>query len=154
MEDLPILTNAPGNAPKTPEGPKPRETKLAALEWSLFAMPPHILRLAYVSEFLLAVLAIQDLWAETGGHLEFMPWYTKLSLVMGLALTAVMGTVSAVSHDNAWNPRTLACVALAVLIAGGMAAASYYYHLHENDDQDSSGDDSVALCYSRDGMRA
>ncbi len=110
-------------------------------------MPPHILRLAYVSEFLLALVAIQEMWSEIGGHLEFMPWYTKLCLIAGLALAVVMGTVSAVSHEKAWNARTLACCALAILIAGGMAATSYYYHLHENDDQDSAGDDGVALLH-------
>ena len=43
-------------------------------------MPPNLLRLAYVSEFLLALLAILSLWSEVGGQgpLDLMPWYTKL----------------------------------------------------------------------------
>lgn len=110
------------------------------------AMPPNLLRLAYVFEFLLALLAILSLWSEVGGqgHLDLMPWYTKLGLIAGLALAIVMGTASAVSHERAWNARTLACAVAALLIAGGMAAATYYYHLHEND-EDSASDSSDGL---------
>lgn len=104
-------------------------------------MPPHILRLAYVSEFLLAVLAILSLWSEVGGHLDLMPWYTKLGLIVGLALAAVMGTAAAVSHENPWNPRTLAWLVMVLLLAGAMAATTYYYHLHESDDSDDTGAD-------------
>ena len=109
-------------------------------------MPPNLLRLAYVSEFLLALLAILSLWSEAGGqgHLDLMPWYTKLGLIAALALAIVMGTVSAVSHERAWNAKTLAWAVAALLIAGGMAAATYYYHLHEND-EDSASDSSDGL---------
>ena len=111
-------------------------------------MPPHILRLAYVSEFLLAVLAILSLWGEVGGHLDLMPWYTKLGLSVGLALATVMGTAAAVSHVNPWNARTLAWLMMVLLIAGAMAGVTYYYHLHENDGTDETGaENGVAVIF-------
>lgn len=108
--------------------------------------PPYLLRLAYMAEFLLALLAIPELWSQVGGqgHLDLMPWYTKLVLILGLSLTAVAGTVSAVSHDRAWNAKTIACLLLALMIAGGMAGVTYYYHVHENDDSDSTDEPGVA----------
>ena len=117
-------------------------------------MPPYLLRLAYVSEFLLALLTVLTLWSEVGGqgHLDLMPWYTKLGLSLALALAAVMGTAAAVSHPQAWNARTLAFLILALLIATGMALTTYYYHLHENDDEDNGGgDDGVAQVHRAPG---
>ena len=109
-------------------------------------MAPHLLRLAYVSEFLLALMAILELWSEVGGqgHLDLMPWYTKLFLTSALALVTVMGTVSAVSADRAWNTKTIAFLLLALALAGGMAAVTYYYHVHESD-TDSDSDKDVAI---------
>jgi hypothetical protein len=110
-------------------------------------MPTNLLRLAYVSEFLIALLAVLELWSQVGGqgHLDLMPWYTKLGLSLGMALATVAGTAAAVSHPDAWNAKTIACVILALLIAAGMAAATYYAHLHESDDErDGPGDPGVA----------
>ena len=97
-------------------------------------------------EFLVALVAIFEVWSQVGGqgHLDLMPWYTKLSLDVGLAIVTVAGTVSAVSHERAWNAKTLASLALALLIIGGMAGATYYYHLHENDETDS-GDENNSI---------
>ena len=104
-------------------------------------MPPLLLRLAYVSEFLLALIAALMLWSQVGGqgHLDLMPWYDKLSLSVALALVTVLGTMSATAQERAWNARTLAFLLMALLIAGAMAALTYYYHLHEEDDEEDSG---------------
>jgi len=93
-------------------------------------------------EFLVAQLAILELWSQVGGqnHLDLMPWYTKLSLTMGLALVTVAGTVSAVSHERAWNAKTIACFALGVMLAGAMGGVTLYYHLHESDEAESGGE--------------
>jgi hypothetical protein len=109
-------------------------------------MPPYWLRLAFVAEFLLALVAILEVWSEAGGqnHLDLMAWWAKLSLTVGLALVTVLGTVAAVAHERAWNAKTVACLLLAILIASAMAAATYYVHVHENDDSGDSGDDTVA----------
>lgn len=105
-------------------------------------MPPYPLRLAFMAEFLVAIIAVLELWSQVGGqgHLDLMPWYTKFFLTVGMALLTVAGTVAAVGHERAWNAKTLACLVLALVLAGGMAAATYYYHLHENDDD--NGDDN------------
>ncbi|MBV9397777.1 MAG: hypothetical protein JO062_07345 [Bryobacterales bacterium] len=54
----------------------------------------------------------------------------------GLALTAVFATIAAVSHERAWNSKTILWLGAAAVILCGMAWTTYYYHLHENDDQD------------------
>jgi Ni/Fe-hydrogenase subunit HybB-like protein len=109
-------------------------------------MPPNLLRLAYMLEFLVALVAILELWSQVGGqsHLDLMPWYTKLGLTLALALVTVVGTISAVSHDRVWNAQTIACLVLALLIAGGMAGSTLYYHLHESDEVDS-GEEGGAI---------
>jgi len=111
-------------------------------------MPPNILRLALTIEFLVALVAIFETWSMAGGqgHLDLMPWYTKLGFVLGLSLMIVMGTMSAMAHERAFNAKTIACVLLVLLIAAGMGATTYYYHMHENDDQaQGADDDSLTL---------
>jgi len=99
-------------------------------------------------EFLVALVAIFETWSMVGGqsHLDLMPWYGKLGLVLGMALVTVMGTAAAMAHERAWNAKTIACLLLAAMLATGMGATTYYYHLHENDDQTQGGDDdSITL---------
>jgi hypothetical protein len=123
-------------------------------------MPSNLLRLAYVVEFLVALLAVLELWSQVGGqsHLDLMPWHLKLGLSVGLALVTVAGMASAVGHPDAWNAKTIACAILGLLIMAGMAAATYYAHLHENDDEhDGSNDPGVAWIaplYTKRGFRA
>lgn len=109
-------------------------------------MSPSLLRLAYMSEFLLALLSILELWSQVGGqgHLDLMPWYTKFLFTVGLALVTVAGTASAVAHERAWNAKTMACLLLALMLALGMAGVTYYYHLHENDDNDAGDGNDVS----------
>ena len=65
-------------------------------------MPSNFPRLVYALEFLLAVVSVLELWSQVGGqgHLEMIPWYTKLGLTLGVALAAVMATVSTPSRPN------------------------------------------------------
>jgi hypothetical protein len=108
-------------------------------------MPPYLARLAYMSEFLLALVAILNLWSEVGGqgHLDLMPWYIKMVLTVALGLVTVAGTASAVTRERAWNAHTIVYLLLALMLAGAMAGVTYYYHLHENDD-DCSDDRGLA----------
>lgn len=110
-------------------------------------MPPYILRLALMTEFLVALVAIFETWSMAGGqgHLDLMPWYAKFGFAVALALTTVMGTSAAMSHDRAWNAKTVACLLLALLIAAGMGVTTFYYHVHENDDQGGPDDNSITL---------
>ena len=109
-----------------------------------------MLRIAYVCEFLLALLAISVVWGQVGGqdHLDLMPWYDKFVLIFALALVTVVGTVAAVSHERAWNGITVACVAMALLLLCAMGAVTYYYHVHEDQDQDSDNTTGVAYTSS------
>lgn len=111
-------------------------------------MSPPLLRLALTIEFMVAVVAIFETWSMAGGqgHLDLMPWYTKLGFVLGLALVSVFATASAMAHERAWNAKTIACLILALMIAAGMGATTYYYHLHENDDQ-AQGDEDNSLTF-------
>jgi hypothetical protein len=112
-------------------------------------MPPYVLRLAYISEFFVVLIAVLEGWSEIGGqsHLDQMPWYDILVLSVSLALVVVFGTVAAVRHEKAWNFRSIVCLIAGLLIVGGMASVTYYYHLHEDDDDDDPVGGSHALLY-------
>ena len=113
-------------------------------------MPPYWVRLAYVLEFLLALIAVLLLWSEVGGqgHLDLMPWYQKLVLTVTLAWVIVAGTVSSVARERVWNRWTVGYAAAGLLIAVSMALLTYYYHIHEDDDG-ADAKDSVALFAAR-----
>jgi hypothetical protein len=106
-----------------------------------------ILRLAYTTQFLIALIAVFFLWSEVGGqgHLDLMPWYLKLGLGAGVAYAAVKATAAAVAQEPAWNIKTLKWFGalLALLVACGVA--TYYYHLYgEEDDQQEGQGTSIA----------
>jgi hypothetical protein len=109
-------------------------------------MSKPFLRLVYICEFLLAMLTISAVWAQIGGqgHLDIMPWYDKLVLMVCLALVTVIGTIAAVSRERAWNGVSITCLAAAILIACAMGAVTYYYHLHE-DDESAETETGVAM---------
>src|SRR5215469_8452686 len=96
-----------------------------------------ILRLAYTTLFLLALLAVFELWSQVGGqsHLDLMPWYLKLLLGVGAALSVVKAAAAAFAGERAWNRQTLrwAGILLALLIGCGLA--SYYAHLYLEEDE-------------------
>lgn len=110
-------------------------------------VPFSMLRIAYVCEFLLALLTISVAWGQMGGqdHLDLMPWYDKFVLMFALALTIVLATVAAVSRERAWNGTAIVCVILALLLMCVMGAVTYYYHLHEEDEQGTENTAGVAL---------
>jgi hypothetical protein len=110
-----------------------------------YRMP--ILRLAYTTQFLIALIAIFFVWSEVGGqgHLDLMPWYIKLGLGAAAAFGIVKATMSAVSHDAAWNGGTVKWVGitLALLLLCGLI--TYYYHIYGENDQTDEGDSSISL---------
>lgn len=112
-------------------------------------MPPYLLRLAFVSEFFVVLIAVLSGWSEIGGqgHLDLMPWYDKLVLSVSLSLVAVLGTIAAVKHDRAWNFKSVTCLIAALLIVCAMAAVTYYYHLHEDDCDDDAEATSQAVLH-------
>jgi hypothetical protein len=98
----------------------------------------RILRLAYVAEFLIAVIAVYVLWDEVGGgaHLDMIPWHLKLILGVGTAFAVVKATAAAVERERAWNAGTIRWfgILLALLLACGVV--TYYYHLLEDDGEE------------------
>ena len=103
-----------------------------------------ILRLAYATQFLIAVIAVFVLWSEVGGqsHLDLMPWYLKLGLGGGAAFAVVKATAASVEKKQAWNGATLKWFGILLALLLGCGLASYYYHVYgESDDDDQ--DDTV-----------
>jgi hypothetical protein len=98
-----------------------------------------ILRLAYATQFLIAVIAIFVLWSEVGGqsHLDLMPWYLKLGLGGGAAFAAVKATAASVGGPTAWNGRTLKWLGILLVLLVGCGLTSYLVHLYgETDEED------------------
>jgi hypothetical protein len=110
------------------------------LKEKLLAFRMPILRLAYTTLFLIALLAVFELWSQVGGqtHLDLMPWYIKLVLGLGAAFATVKAAAAAMGGEKAWNRHTLRWIGIlaALLVCCGLA--SYYVHLYgeEDDDED------------------
>jgi len=107
----------------------------------------HTLRLAYATQFLIAVIAVYVLWSQVGGqsHLDLMPWYLKLGLGGGAALAVVKATSAAVSQENAWNGRTLKWFGILLVLLVGCGLASYYCHLYLEDNGDDQPDSTTSV---------
>lgn len=106
-----------------------------------------LVRLAYTTQFLIALIAVFVVWDEVGGpyHLDLMPWWLKLGLGTGVAYTAVRATAAAVSGAAAWNAGTMKwCVAALALLAG-CAIANYYCNMYgEEMEQQNESQTSLA----------
>src|SRR5580700_253198 len=107
----------------------------------------HTLRLAYATQFLIAVIAVYVLWSQVGGqsHLDLMPWYVKLGLGAGAALAVVKATDAAVSQEQAWNGRTLKWFGILLVILLGCGLASYYCHHYLEDNGDDQSDSNTSI---------
>ena len=111
-----------------------------------------VLRLAYSTQFLIAVIAVFVLWSQVGGqgHLDLMPWYLKLGLGAGAAFAAVKATAAAVSHDRAWNGPSLKWFGITLALLLGCGLATYYYHVYgETDESDEQDSQTSALTLPR-----
>ncbi len=104
------------------------------------------MRFAYAIEFLLALIAIVILWTQVGGqgHMDLLPWYTKLSCVLAGAWCCVRFTSGLVEQPQTWNRRTIGWFAGIVLVGITMAGITFYYHLHEVPDETDSDDTTSA----------
>ena len=118
------------------------------MEMRRLRMP--ILRLAYSTQFLIALIAVFVLWSQVGGqsHLDLMPWYLKLGLGAGAAFAVVRATTSAVSREPAWNGGTLKWVGILLALLVGCGLASYYYHVYEEDNSDEDQPQQTSSVFS------
>jgi hypothetical protein len=114
-----------------------------------------ILRLAYTTQFLIALIAVFVLWSQVGGqsHLDLMPWYVKLALGAGAAFAGVKATAAAVSHEHAWNGRTLRWLGIMAALLVGCGLASYYCHLYLETDEEDDQQDSALMTGAGRGTR-
>jgi hypothetical protein len=110
-----------------------------------------ILRLAYSTQFLIAVIAVFVLWSQVGGqtHLDLMPWYLKLGLGGGAAFAVVKATAASVEKKQAWNGTTLKWFGILLALLLGCGLASYYYHVYGEDDQDGESDTITSMVVGR-----
>ena len=99
-----------------------------------------LLRLAYTTLFLIALIAVFFTWSEVGGsgHLELLPWYIKLSLGLAMAFTIVRAAAAAVAGERPWNAQTVRWLGLTLALALICGLSSYYAHLYFEDEGDES----------------
>ena len=106
------------------------------------------LRLAYSTQFLIAVIAIFVLWSQVGGqsHLDLLPWWIKLGLGLAAAYGVVRATAASVSGDRAWNGQTLRWLGVTLAVLAVCGYASYYAHmnLEDTDDEDQQADTTIS----------
>jgi thiol:disulfide interchange protein len=109
-----------------------------------------ILRLAYATQFILALLAVFLLWSEVGGqsHLDLMPWYLKLGLGAGAAFAVVKATAASVSGPSGWNGNTLKWLGILLALLVGCGLASYYMHVYEEDDEQDQPESVTSQVWS------
>jgi hypothetical protein len=95
----------------------------------LSRMTPRLLRLAYILEFLVALVAIFTAWSEIGGQavLDLMHWGWKLGLALPLAAAIVAFTAAVVREEALWAIRSLRWLVAILVLIGGMFAVTNYY---------------------------
>ena len=107
-----------------------------------------VLRLAYVSLFLIALLAVYTLWSQVGGqsHLDLVPWSVKLALGVGAAYGAVRATSAAVGAEHGWNAQSVKWLGftLAALVLCGLASLYAHNNLEDSGDEGSPSDTTVS----------
>jgi hypothetical protein len=105
------------------------------------------LRIAYVAEFWIALIAVFVAWSQIGGqaHLDLMAWYIKLSCAVAVAFCAVGMTSSIAERPRAWNARTMIWLLAILVLLTLMSYITYWYHLHEQDDQPSDENSATTV---------
>lgn len=110
-------------------------------------MSPKLLRLAYVFEFLVALVAIFSAWSEIGGQatLDLMHWGWKFGLGFGLAAAVVAYSVALVSEASPWSLRSARWLATILLLMLVVGVVTYFYAIQVDtgDSDDSSSMSSL-----------
>jgi predicted outer membrane lipoprotein len=111
-----------------------------------------ILRLAYTTQFLIALIAVFVLWSQVGGqsHLDLLPWTLKLGLGLAAAYGIVRATAASVAGDRAWNGHAVRWLGftLAALLACGYATYYAHMNLEETDEEDASQDTTISQLHT------
>ena len=110
-------------------------------------MSAKLLRLVYVVEYLIAVIAIFTAWSEIGGQaaLDLMNWGFKLGLGLLLAWLIVGYTAALVSSDAIWTLQTIRWLTCIILVILAMGVITYFYFVAvEAGESDETGMVSIA----------
>ena len=142
------LEHPPEHAPEPIPANAVSADVVASDDSAAIAVPevPPWMRLAYAIEFLLALIAATVLWTEVGGqgHMDLLPWYSKLSCVLAFAWCCVRFTSGIVEQPRTWNRRSIGWFTGMVLVGITMAGITFYYHLHEVPDETDTEDSTSA----------
>ena len=94
-------------------------------------MSAKLLRLAYICEFLIALIAIFSAWSEIGGQatLDLMHWSFKLVLGAGLAAAVVAYSAAVVKQEALWTMRSARWLTAIVILLCAMGVVTYFYSL-------------------------
>jgi hypothetical protein len=103
-----------------------------------------LLRLAYSTLYLIALIAVFVAWSQVGGqtHIDLLPWWLKLVLGFAMALAIVRAASAAYSGDRAWNGQTLKWLGLTVALGVVCGMATYYAHMYLEDTGDEGDSQS------------
>ena len=114
--------------------------------------PMPLIRLAYASQFLIAVMAIFVIWSQVGGqgHLDLVPWPVKLGLGLAAAYSVVRATAASVSGERAWNGQAVRWLGLTIALLAACGYASYYAHLNleDTDEEDQQQETTVSRLHA------
>lgn len=108
-------------------------------------MAAPFLRVIYMIEFLLALIAVYTVWSQVGGqtHLDLMPWYWKAAIGIPAAYAFVRLTVAIVSDSPARIRRIVGWSVLLGLLSVGAGLVTYRAHLNEPQDEDTADDGAI-----------
>ena len=106
-----------------------------------------ILRLAYSTLFLIALIAVFVLWSQVGGqsHLDLLPWSVKLALGLAAAYSVVRATAASVAGDRAWNGHTVRWLGLTLALLFACGYATYYAHMYLEEADGADQEQTTAL---------
>src|SRR5260370_2207074 len=106
-----------------------------------------ILRLAYSTQFLIALIAVFVLWCQVGGqsHLDLLPWSVKLGLGLAAAYGVVRATAASVAGGRAWNAQVVRWLALTLAVLAACGYASYYAHMNLEEEDESEQHPAPAI---------
>jgi hypothetical protein len=111
-----------------------------------------LLRLAYSTQFLIAVMAVFVIWSQVGGqsHLDLVPWPVKFGLGMAAAYGVVRTTAASVSGERAWNGQAVRWLGLTLALLAACGYASYYAHVNfeDTDEEDPQQDTTVSRLHA------
>lgn len=110
-------------------------------------MSPKLLRLTFVFEFLVALVAIFTAWSEVGGQsaLDSMSWFWKFGLSLLLAFAIVGYSAAITLEEGLWTLRSARWLTGIVLIVMAMGLVTYYFQLQV---ESGDGDESSSITMS------